>query len=70
MTNFFYKGLTRNPEIPLSKFCPKSRHWGKSGVLKLAQMSLINSFSMLQNVWVTPFTVSGLLSENKQRGVD
>ena len=42
MTIFFYKGLTRNPEIgnTLSEFCPISEDWGKLGIPNLAQMAL------------------------------
>ena len=54
-------------EIPPSEFCPISRDWGKLGTPKLARISLIKCYWMLQNPRVTTFTVSELPGEN-QRG--
>ena len=56
MTIFFYKGLTRNPEIPPSEFCPISGDWGELWIPNLARMSLIEFYWMLQNSRVTAFT--------------
>ena len=57
MTSFIYKGLTKiwKSEIPLSEFCPISRDCGELGIPNLAQMSLIKSYSILQNPRVTAF---------------
>ena len=68
MISFIYKGLTKNLEIrnTLSEFCPISRDCGELGIPNLAQMSLIKSYSILQNPRVTAFTVSELLRENQQ----
>ena len=68
MTIFFYKGLTRNSEIPSSEICPISGDWGKLGIPNLARISLIKFCWMLQNTRVTAFTISELSREN-QRGV-
>ena len=70
MTIFFYKELTRNPEIgkTLSEFCPIPGNWGKLGIPNLAQMSLIKCYWMLQNARVTVFTVPELFMENQQGG--
>ena len=59
LTNFFYKGLTRNPEIGIlsSEFCPISGHWGELGIPNLVQMSPIKCYWMLENVKVTAFTI-------------
>ena len=67
---FFYKGLTRNPEIgkPPSNFCPISGDWNKLGILNLARMSLIKFYWMLLNASAAACTVSELLRENQQRG--
>ena len=67
MTIFFYKGLTRNPEIeiPFFEFCSVSGDWGKLWKLNLQQVSLIECYWMLQNSRVTAFTVSELLRENQ-----
>ena len=67
MTIFFYKGLTRNPEIPPSEFCPISGDWGELWIPNLAQMSLIECYWMLQNSRVMAFTVFELLRENKKK---
>ena len=69
---FFNKGLTRNPEIPPSEFCPLSEDWGKLGIQNLARMSLIKCYWMLQNARVTGFTISELLrgkTTKQRRGV-
>ena len=66
MTIFFYKGLTRNPEIPLPKFCPISGDWGKLWIPNLVRMSLTKCYWMLQNAMVAAFTVFELLRENQQ----
>ena len=42
-------------EIPLSKFCPISGHWSKSGMPSLTQRSLIKFYWMLQNARVNSF---------------
>ena len=70
MTNFFYEGLTRNPEIgiPTSEFFPITREWGKLWIPHLARMSLIECYWMLQNSRVTAFTVFELLRENQLGG--
>ena len=39
---FFYKGLTRNLEIPPSEFCPISGDWCELGIPNLARMFLQN----------------------------
>ena len=54
--------------IQSSRFCLISGEWGKSGILNLARMSLINCYSMLQNDRVIAFTVSELLRENQKVG--
>ena len=66
MTIFFYKGLTRNPEIgnTPSQFCPISGDWCKLWIPNLERMSLIEYCWMLQNSKVTAFTVFELLREN------
>ena len=56
----------RNLEIHSSRFCLISGDWGKSGIPNLAQMSLINCYSTLQNARVKAFTFSELLRENQQ----
>ena len=66
MAIFIYKVL--KSEIQSSKFCLISGEWGKSGILNLARMSLINCYSMLQNDRVIAFTVSELLRENQKVG--
>ena len=52
-------------EIPLSEFCPISGDWSELWIPNLAQMSLIECHCMLQNFWVTAFTVFELLRENQ-----
>ena len=59
----------RKSEIPPSEFCPISWDWGKLWITNLAQMSLMKSYSMLQNSKVTAFTVSKLLRENQLSGL-
>ena len=66
MTIFCYKGLTRNLEIPLPKFCPISGDWGKLWIPNLVRMSLTKCYWMQQNAIVTAFTVFELLRENQQ----
>ena len=71
MTIFFYKGLTRNPEIgnTPSEFCPISGDWCKLWIPNLERMSLIECCWMLQNSRVTAFTVfEKLLRENYYEG--
>ena len=70
MKIFFYKGLTRNPEIgnTPSEFCPISGDWGKLWIPNLTRMSLIECYWMLQNSSVTVFTVFRLLRENQLGG--
>ena len=67
MTNSFYKGLTRNPEIGNipSEFCPISGGWGELGIPNLPQTSLIKYYWKLQNARVTAFIVFQLLRENQ-----
>ena len=56
--------------ITSSKFCPISGDWGELRIPNLERLSLMKCYWMLQNVRVTPFTVSELLSENQRgRGV-
>ena len=70
MTIFFYKELTRNPEIGdiPSEFCPISEDWGELWIPNLAQMSLTECYLMLQDSRVTTFTVFELLRENQLGG--
>ena len=70
MKIFFYKGLTRNPEIgnTPSEFYPISGDWGKLWIQNLAQMSPIKYYWMLQNSSVTALTVFELLRENQLGG--
>ena len=56
-TIYICKGLTKNPEITFSQFCPISGDYDKLGILNLAQMSLIKSCWMLKNAKVTAFVV-------------
>ena len=68
MATFFYKALTRNPEIrntPVWVF-PNIWRLGKLGIPNLAQMSVRKWYWMLQNAKVAAFTVSELLWENQQ----
>ena len=46
ITIFFYKGLSRNPEIgiPPSEFCPIAGDWGELGIPSLALMFLMNCY--------------------------
>ena len=70
MTIFFYKELTRNPDIgnTPSEFCRISEDWGELGLSHLARMSVMKYYRMLQNAKVRAFTVSELLRENQQGG--
>ena len=69
MTIFFYKGLTRNPEIGNThEFFPISGDWGELWIPNLARMSLIECYWMLQNSRVTVFTVFELLRESQLGG--
>ena len=67
MTISFYKGLTRNPEIPPSGFCPISGDWDKLEIPSLARSSPIKCW-MLQSSRVTASIVSELLRSNQQGG--
>ena len=62
ITIFFYKGLTRNPEIGNTPIW--FRDWSKLWIPNLARMSLIECYWMLQNSRVTAFTIFELLREN------
>ena len=53
-------------EIPPSEFHPISGDWSKLAIPKLAWVSLIKCYWMLQNTTVIAFTVSELLRENQQ----
>ena len=68
---FFYKGVTRNPEIGNNPIWVLPNIWrlGQVGIPNLARMSLIKCYWMLQNDRVTAFTVSELLREIQQGGV-
>ena len=44
MTHFFYKGLTRNPEIGKAEFLPKSGDRGKLRIPIFAQISLMKKY--------------------------
>ena len=70
MTNFVYKGLTRNLEIANTTVwvLPISGDWSKLGIPNLARMSLIKTYWTLQNVSATACRVSELLREKQQRG--
>ena len=58
----------RKPEIPPSEFCQVSGDWGRLWIPRLARMSLIECYWMLQNSRVTAFTVFDLLRENQLGG--
>ena len=68
MTISFYKGLTRNPEIPPSELCPISGDWGELWMPNLARMSLTEYYWKLQNSRVTAFIIFELLRENQLGG--
>ena len=70
ITIFFYKQLTRNPEIGNTPVwvLPISGDWGKLWIPYLAQMSPIKYYWMLQNSRVTALTVFELLRENQLGG--
>ena len=56
----------RKPEIPVW-ICPISGDWSELRIPNLTQMSIIKWCCwMMQNISVTGFTVSELLSENQQ----
>ena len=66
MKIYFYKGLTRNPEIrntPTWNLRPGD--WGELGMPDLAWMSLMKCYEMLQN---TRVTVLPFLSYQNQQG--
>ena len=63
MTIFFYKGLTRNPEIG-----NKWGEWADLWIPNLARMSLIECYWMLQNSRVTVFTIFEWLRGNQLEG--
>ena len=71
MTIFFYKGLTRNPEIGNTPVwvLPSIRRLGQVRDTRFGTNSLITCYWMLQNTRVTAFTVSELLMENQQGGL-
>ena len=52
MTIFFYKGLTKNPEIAPYEFCPIPTDWGELRIPNLTRMFLIKSHQMLKNARV------------------
>ena len=58
----------RKSEIHPSEICRTSRDWGKLWISKLARMSLIECYWMLQNDRVTTFIVFELLRENQLDG--
>ena len=68
MTIFFYKGLSRNPEIGNTSVWVLRNiwRWGKLWIPNLARMSLIECYWMLQNSKVTAFTALELLRKNQQ----
>ena len=70
MTIFFYKGLTRNPEIGNIPVWVSSisEDWGELWIPNLARMSLTEYYRMLQNSRVTALTVFELLRENQLGG--
>ena len=68
MTIFFYKGLTRNPEIGNTPVWALPNIWRLGRVMDLARMSLIEYYWKLQNSRVTAFTLFELLRENQLGG--
>ena len=54
LTIYFYKGLTRKPEIG------NTTTWALPNIWRLGRMSLIKRYWILQNAGVTDFTVSKL----------
>ena len=58
----------RKSEIPLSEFCRISGDWGELGTSKLARMSLIKCYWMLQYTRVTAVTIPELFREDEQGG--
>ena len=70
MTIFFYKELTRNPEIGNNPVWVLPNFWRLGQVMstKFGTMSLIECYWMLQNSRVAAFTVFDLLRENQLPG--
>ena len=68
MTIFFYKGLTKNPEIgnTFAWVLPNIWRVDELGIRNLARLFLMKCYWMLQNARVTAFTVSELLRLNQQ----
>ena len=67
MIIFYYKGMTRNPEIGNIPVWVLPNIWRLGGVIdiKFSKMSLIECYWMLQNSRVTAFTVFELWRENQ-----
>ena len=65
ITTFFYKRLTRNPEMgnTLEWVLPNIWNWAKLWMPNLARMSLIEYYWMVENFRVTAFTVFELLGK-------
>ena len=61
MTNFVYKGLTRNLEI--GNQLPKESG-GESGIPSFTRIPLVKSYLLLQSARFTALTVSELLRKN------
>ena len=57
MTIFFYKGLTRNTEIPPPEFFPISGDWVKLGIPNFPRISPMKCYWILQNVRIIVFTI-------------
>ena len=55
----------RKSEIPPSEFCPISGSWDELWIPNLTRVSLIEYYWLLQNSWVTAFSVFVLLKENQ-----
>ena len=56
----------RKSETPTSEFFPIPEEWGKLWIPRLARMSLIECYWMLQNSRVTAVTVSELSRKNQE----
>ena len=67
-TAFIYKGLTGNPKTRNTPVWNLSNIWrlGRVMDINMAQMSIMKSYWMLQNIRATAFTVSELLKEKQQ----
>ena len=67
MIIFFYKGLTRNPEIRNTPVCVLPNIWRlrELGIPNLVLLFLIKCYWMLQKARVIHFNVSELLRENQ-----